>query len=56
MQQKIMPCLWFDKDAEDAMNFYVSVFSKAQAATGSSKIVSIKRYPDEVSGRLHEGM
>ena len=31
MQQKIMPCIWFDKDAEAAMNFYVSVFS-AQSA------------------------
>lgn len=56
MQQKIMPCLWFDKDAEDAMNFYVSVFSKAQAATGSSKIVSIKRYPDEVPADFMKGM
>ncbi|WP_406392809.1 VOC family protein [Streptomyces sp. NBC_00887] len=24
--QKIRPCLWFDDQAEDAANFYVSVF------------------------------
>ena len=24
--QKISPCLWFDKQAEDAAKFYVSVF------------------------------
>jgi predicted 3-demethylubiquinone-9 3-methyltransferase (glyoxalase superfamily) len=33
--QKITPFLWFDKDAEAAMNFYVSIFknSKAGAVT-----------------------
>ena len=50
-----MPCLWFDKDAEAAMNFYVSVFS-AQSAPGSSQIVSIKRYPDEVPEEFMKGM
>ena len=37
--QKISPSLWFDNNAEEAMNFYVSVFKNA-------KIVSIKRYPE----------
>ena len=37
--QKINPCLWFDKNCEEAMNFYVSVFP-------NSKIITIKRYPD----------
>jgi predicted 3-demethylubiquinone-9 3-methyltransferase (glyoxalase superfamily) len=37
--QKIMPCLWFDKNAEDAMEYYVSVFKNA-------KIISITRYPE----------
>lgn len=27
--QKITPCLWFDGQAEEAMNFYVSVFQHA---------------------------
>jgi len=44
--QKITPFLWFDKNAEEAMNFYVSIFKNA-------KIVSIKRYPD---GPLEEPM
>ena len=35
--QKITPCLWFDKNAEDAARFYVSVFKK-------SKIGRIARY------------
>ncbi len=37
--QKITPFLWFDKSAEEAMNFYTSIFE-------NSKIVSIKRYPE----------
>ncbi|HEV7424642.1 MAG TPA: VOC family protein [Candidatus Paceibacterota bacterium] len=37
--QKITPFLWFDKNAEEAMNFYCSIFK-------SAKIVSIKRYPE----------
>jgi len=37
--QRFIPCLWFDKDAEEAMNFYVSVFK-------DGKITSITRYPE----------
>jgi predicted 3-demethylubiquinone-9 3-methyltransferase (glyoxalase superfamily) len=37
--QKITPFLWFDRNAEEAMNFYVSVFK-------NSKISNIKRYPE----------
>ncbi len=44
--QKITPFLWFNTEAEEAINFYVSIFSSAPAAKGNSKIVSIKRYPD----------
>ena len=45
--QKITPCLWFDDKAEEAVNFYVSIFK-------NSKIGSIARYGEagaEVSGR-----
>jgi predicted 3-demethylubiquinone-9 3-methyltransferase (glyoxalase superfamily) len=28
--QKITPCLWFDGNAEEAVNFYVSVFRDAE--------------------------
>jgi predicted 3-demethylubiquinone-9 3-methyltransferase (glyoxalase superfamily) len=34
--QKITPFLWFDGNAEEAINFYVSIFK-------NSKIVSISR-------------
>lgn len=37
--QKITPFLWFDQNAEEAIQFYTSVFK-------SSKIVSVQRGPD----------
>jgi predicted 3-demethylubiquinone-9 3-methyltransferase (glyoxalase superfamily) len=43
MTQKITPFLWFNANAEDAANFYVSVFR-------NSKIVSISRYGDAGPG------
>jgi predicted 3-demethylubiquinone-9 3-methyltransferase (glyoxalase superfamily) len=54
--QKITPFLWFEKGAEDAAKYYVSVFSaKGGSASGrkNSRIVSIQHYPEaaeEVSG------
>jgi len=39
-KQKITPCLWFDSEAEEAANFYVSVFK-------DSRIITVSRYPDE---------
>ena len=41
--QKITPCLWFDGKAEEAMNFYVSIFK-------SSKVGSVSRYGDAGPG------
>lgn len=38
--QKIIPCLWFDSQAEEAAKFYVSVFERA-------RIVRITRYGEE---------
>lgn len=38
--QKIVPCLWFDHQAEEAANFYVSIFKH-------SKIGAITRYGEE---------
>ena len=35
--QKIVPCLWFDKEAETAANFYVEIFK-------NSRILSVSRY------------
>ena len=42
--QKIIPSLWFDKNAEEAMNFYVSVFNGSPAKKEDSRIISIARY------------
>jgi len=40
--QKIPPCLWFDSQAEEAANFYVSVFR-------NSRILSVQRYGQEAA-------
>lgn len=45
--QKIVPCLWFDKEAEEAIEFYISIFNSAPHSVKNSKIVSIERYPEE---------
>jgi len=44
---KITPNLWFDTDAEEAANFYVSVFER-------SRIVAVSRYTD--AGPREAGM
>jgi len=41
--QKITPFLWFDGKAEEAMNFYVSIFK-------NSKVVSVTRYGEAGPG------
>jgi predicted 3-demethylubiquinone-9 3-methyltransferase (glyoxalase superfamily) len=40
MTNKITPCLWFNNQAEEAANFYISVFK-------NSKIENISRYGKE---------
>jgi len=42
--QKIVPFLWFDGKAEEAMNFYVSIFK-------NSKVVSVTRYGEAGPGK-----
>jgi predicted 3-demethylubiquinone-9 3-methyltransferase (glyoxalase superfamily) len=44
--QTITPCLWFDSQAEEAANFYVSIFK-------NSKITKIQRYTEV--GKEHHG-
>ena len=39
MIQKIKPFLWFDKEAEEAANFYCSIFK-------NSKVLNLARYPE----------
>lgn len=41
---KITPCLWFDTEAEEAANFYISLFP-------NSRIGAISRYPEFIPGR-----
>ncbi len=43
MENKIVPNLWFDGQAEDAANFYISVFP-------NSRIVSLAHYPENSPG------
>lgn len=43
MSQKITPFLWFDNNAEEAANFYVSIFK-------NSEILSINRYGEAGPG------
>jgi predicted 3-demethylubiquinone-9 3-methyltransferase (glyoxalase superfamily) len=40
----IRPFLWFDTQAEEAMNFYVDTFNGAPHKKGESRIVDITRY------------
>lgn len=47
--QKVAPCLWFNMNAEEAMNYYVSVFK-------NSRIIRIDRYPDESLDEHFKGM
>ena len=37
LSQRLTPCLWFDDQAEEAANYYVSIFK-------DSRIASITRY------------
>lgn len=41
--QKIVPCLWFDDQAEEAVNFYLSIFKDA-------RVLGLSRYGDEGHG------
>ncbi|HEU0182774.1 MAG TPA: VOC family protein [Agromyces mariniharenae] len=45
----IQPCLWFDDNAREAMEYYVSVFP-------NSRIERIDEYPDESLDEHFEGM
>jgi predicted 3-demethylubiquinone-9 3-methyltransferase (glyoxalase superfamily) len=41
--QKITPFLWFDNNAEEAMNYYISIFQ-------NSKVLGVSRYGDSGPG------
>jgi len=54
--QKIVTSLWFDKEAEVAMNFYVDLFNVAPNSAKNSKIVSMDYYPENAEDEHLKGM
>ena len=46
LKQRIAPCLWFDSQAEQAAEFYISVFK-------NSRIVNVSRYT-EAGREIHQ--
>ena len=48
-EQKIVPNLWFDTQAEEAAAYYIDVF-------GSGRIISVARYPEGAPGPAGEVM
>jgi predicted 3-demethylubiquinone-9 3-methyltransferase (glyoxalase superfamily) len=49
IMQKITPFLWFDKEADEAVNFYVETFKNSpMKEAADSKIVHIQRYPEDM--------
>jgi predicted 3-demethylubiquinone-9 3-methyltransferase (glyoxalase superfamily) len=42
--RKVSPFLWFDAQAEEAVNFYVSLFPNA-------KVTDVSRYPADAAGK-----
>ena len=43
---KIVPCLWFDTDTEEAIDFYISVFNGSPHKRSESRILTIQRYEE----------
>jgi predicted 3-demethylubiquinone-9 3-methyltransferase (glyoxalase superfamily) len=57
MQQKVVTHLWFDKNAEEAMNFYVEIFKGSPAEDAhDSEVMEINRYPGGFSEGPMAGM
>ena len=48
MTQKITPCLWFEKDCEEAMNHYVKAFNESPHSRKNSKVNFIQRYEKDI--------
>lgn len=48
--QKIYPFLWFDNQAEEAMNFYISIFSQRDVSPNNSKVLTVSRYGEAGPG------
>ena len=53
--QKIVPSLWFDESAQEAIDHYISVFNTSPNKRQESRVISIQRYEKgmEVPGAEH---
>ena len=56
MTSKIQPCLWFDGQAEEAAEFYVSVFNARPGSAGDSEILGVSRYGEAGPGKPGSAM
>lgn len=56
MLQKVTPMLWFDKECEEAMNFYVDTVNNSPSENKSAKIITIKKYPEGMQEDHMKGM
>lgn len=54
--QKITTFLWFDNNCEEAINFYVNLFSNSPYKKAESKIITLKKYPTNVNDEHMKGM
>lgn len=54
--QKITPSLWFDKECEEAVNFYIDTFNAAPHSKKNSKIVTLQHYPEGRGEDFMKGM
>ena len=48
---KIAPFLWFDDQAEEAAELYVSVFNARPGSAGDSEILGVARYGEAGPGK-----
>ncbi|MFZ4826919.1 MAG: VOC family protein [Phototrophicaceae bacterium] len=53
---KIVPCLWFHFNCEEAIQYYVSVFNGAPHSENNSQITSIQRYESDMNTPFNSQM
>jgi predicted 3-demethylubiquinone-9 3-methyltransferase (glyoxalase superfamily) len=57
MTQKVVPYLWFDKEAEEAATLYVDLFkSRPGTPAGESKVIEVNRYTEAGPGEPGSAM
>lgn len=44
LRPKIVPCLWFDTNTEEALDLYISLFNSGPHKRAESRVISIQRY------------